>query len=776
MISRNSADRDRPLPLVPYPVLVERGEGHFPLTTQTRVVTASGHPAEVKAARRFVAMLKETRGLALDYCEAAPAEQPANDHGTICFELETPPTLRPEAYVLRVTPERVRILATDEAGLFYAHVTASQLLDAAHETGGQPATLPGVYIEDHPRFAWRGFMLDSARHLQSTAQIKRLIDEAARHKLNTFHWHLVDDQGWRLEIKQYPKLTEVGAWRIPAGKAGHGPDGKPLRYGGFYTQEEARDIVAYAAERHITIVPEIESPGHARAAIAAYPEFGSTGERTTVAPEWGIHPFLFNVDDATFAFLENVLREVMDIFPGSYIHIGGDEAVKAHWKRSPTAQAKIRELGLADEHALQSWFIRRLARFLTANNRKLIGWDEILDGGPLPEGAAVMVWHKIENAARATRLGHDVVMTPTQFTYLNRIQSLAHDEPPAHDYLTTLQSVYEFEPIPAEIDAATAKRIIGYQANLWTEHVRTEARVEHMLYPRLSAVAENAWTPASHRDWQHFLPRMATQLRRIARAGLRPADSAFAVQIEPLPVAEPIGKKAYLPRRFRLSNQADFGELRYTLDGSAPRADSPRYTAPLPLPALPVTITANAFFDGQAIATPRTLFIDADSLRTRTAEQLVPKVEETALRLEDDEPLEEGERLALPVNICKPEWIWKDAVLEGIGSLQVDVVDIPYNFAFANDTDGPVGILPGTPQVPVYLQVYLDDFDRQPITQVHVNPQHPEPQQTLNLPLLLPPGIGTTPRDLRFKFTGSEFTATTRETLWAISRVRLCEN
>jgi len=765
MITPNPLNPSYLLPLVPYPAHLEHGEGHFTLTAQTPVLAATNDEAAAKVADQFIAMLTESSGSTLTRAEAVP-DSLTQSGGTIHFALDVSLELPPEAYSLQITPTGVSARASNSAGLYYAAVTLWQFLTAGIETT-LPISLPSLQIEDRPRFAWRGFMLDSSRHLQSTDQIKRLIDQAARHKLNTFHWHLVDDHGWRLEIKQYPKLTEVGAWRIPAGKAGRTPNGQPIRYGGFYTQEEAREIVAYAAERHITIVPEIETPGHARAAIAAYPEFGSTGEQTTVAPEWGIHPFLFDVGDTTFAFLENVLREVMDIFPSSYIHIGGDEAIKHHWKRSPAAQAKIRELGLADENALQSWFIRRLAHFLTANNRKLIGWDEILDGGALPDGANVMVWHDISNAAVATRSGHDVVMCPSGYTYLNRVQSLAHDEPPGHDRMITLQKIYEFEPVPPEVDKAAARRIIGYQANLWTEYVRTPEQVEHMLYPRLSAVAENAWSPASHRNWQNFLPRIATQLRRITRAGLRPADSAFAVQIEPLPADNATGSATYTPANVRLSNQSHFGELRYTLDGSEPQADSPRYTQPLPLPALPTTITATTFFDGQALAKPRRAVVDANTLRSRMAEQLVPKVEVTALRLEDDESLD-GERLAVPVTISKPEWIWENAVLDSVRSLEVEVIDLPYNFAFANES---VGIPPDAPQEPVYLQVYLDRLEDEPIAQALVAPQHPAPIQTLKL--TLPEGIGTTPRDLLFKFTGSEFTGTARETLWAIYRVRL---
>jgi len=764
MITPSPLNSSYPLPLVPYPAHIKRGEGHFGVTAQTPVIASASDEAATKAANQFVSMLAESSGTRLACAEGVTTSpQPT---GSIHFALDTSLGLWGEAYSLQITADGVSIRAGDAAGLYYGGVTLWQLLTTGGETA-LPVPLPALQIEDRPRFAWRGFMLDSSRHLQSTEQIKRLIDQAARHKLNTFHWHLVDDHGWRLEIKHYPKLTEIGAWRVPAGKAGRGPDGQPLCYGGFYTQEEAREIVAYAAERHITIVPEIEMPGHARAAIASYPELGSTGEETTVAPEWGIHPFLFGVDDATFAFLENVLREVMDIFPGSYIHIGGDEAIKHHWKRSPSAQAKIRELGLADEGALQSWFIRRVAQFLTANNRKLIGWDEILEGGPLPEGANVMVWHSINNAAVAAQSGHNVVMCPTDYAYLNRVQSLAHDEPPGHDRMITLQKVYEFEPVPPEVDKDSARHIIGYQANLWTEYVRTPQQVEHMLYPRLSAVAENAWSPASRRDWQAFLPRIAVQLRRILRAGLLPADSAFAVQIEALPAADATGSAIYTPTSFQLSNQSSFGELRYTLDGSEPHADSPRYTQPLPLPSLPATLTATAFFDGQALAKPRRAIIDASTLRTRTAEQLVPDLERHPLRLEDDEPLT-GERLALPVTISKPEWIWENAVLDGMRSLEVEIVDLPYNFAFANES---VGIPPDAPEEPVYLQLYLDRCESEPIAQALVDPQHPAPVQVLKL--TVPPEIEGTTRDLFLKFTGSEFTGTARKTLWAIYRVQL---
>ncbi|KXU37707.1 hypothetical protein AXK11_00295 [Cephaloticoccus primus] len=754
-----------PLSLIPQPAQVERGEGQFTLTAQTALIAIGGKPHTAKAAAQFAAMVEESFGQKLpqlveaaDGAEAAAAPAAAR---VIRFRFDEGAELPREGYVLEITPSGVSIRAGDAAGLFYGAVTLWQLLTAAPEPA-LPATLPALRITDSPRFKWRGFMLDSARHMQPVEQIKRLIDQAARHKLNTFHWHLTDDQGWRLEIKRYPKLTEVGAWRIPAGKAGIGPDGQPLRYGGFYTQAEARDIVAYAAERHITVVPEFDMPGHARAALAAYPEFGPTGQAPEVSPDWGIHPYIFDVTDEAFAFLENILREFFDIFPSRYIHIGGDEAVKHHWKNSPKVQEKIRALGLADENALQSWFVRRVARFLAANERQLIGWTEIIDGGPLPEGASLMVWYKLESAAVAAEAGHDVVMTPSAYTYLNCAQSFAHAAPPGHDWPTTLQVVYEHEPIPEDVPASAAHRIIGYQANLWTEHIRIPQHVEHMLYPRLSAIAENAWSPAALRDWRGFLPRIVAQLRRLHRTGIAAADSAFAAQIDAEPADADAGPNPSAAQ-VRLWSQTGFGELRYTTDGSEPRADSPRYTEPLTL-ALPVTITVNAFFEGRPIAKPHRAVVDALALRTRTAEQLLPQPE-SGRRLEDDEPLE-GERLTVLVNIVTPRWVWKQAPLDGIRSLRVEALDVPYNFAFAPEHEQPLQ----RATEPVYLQLYFGGFEGEPVAQALVDPALPTPIKTVTLPL--PEGLSGR-HDLHLKFTGDEFTELPRETLWAIKRLQL---
>jgi len=744
-----------PLSLIPQPAQAERGEGQFTLTAQTPLVAVGGNPHAAKAAAQFAAMVKESFGQKLpQLAEATDGAEAAATAGAIGFRFDEGAELPREGYVLEITPSGISICAGDAAGLFYGAVTLWQLLTAASEPA-LPATLPVLRITDSPRFKWRGLMVDSARHMQSVEQIKRLIDQAARHKLNTFHWHLVDDQGWRLEIKRYPKLTEVGAWRIPAGKAGIGPDGQPLRYGGFYTQAEARDIVAYAAERHITVVPEIEMPGHVQSAIASYPELGCVDK--PLGPEslstTGIHPYLYNVEDSTFAFLENVLLEVFEIFPGRYVHIGGDEAVKFQWKNSPKVQEKIRALGLADENALQSWFIRRIGHFISERGRVLLGWDEILDGGPLPDGATVMVWREMHSATQTAQSGHDVIVCPQSSNYLNRLQSLLPDEPSCRSGLTPLDRVYHFDPIPPGLSAEQRKSIIGLQANVWTEFIPTGPHIEHMLFPRLSAVSEVAWSPEGSRDWQAYLRRLVPHMRRLARSGINVADSAFAVKVDVQAVS---GQRA----RVHLSTQTGFGEIRYTLDGSEPRADSPFYTAPLTLD-LPVTLTASSFFEGISLAKPRSTTLNELALRTRIAEQLIPNVENDAGRYQDDEPLE-GPRIVVPVNILNPHWVWENAPVDDVYALRAELIDLPYSFSIPAEFPAPLRAEPGDP---VFLQVYLDSFEGELVAQAQVNPQQPEPLKILDI--RLPKGLREG-HNLCFKFTGDP-----RNTLWAIKRIQL---
>jgi hexosaminidase len=374
-------------------------------------------------------------------------------------------------------------------------------------------------------------MLDSARYFQSPEYVKQFIDWMALHKMNVLHWHLTDDQAWRIEIKKYPKLTSVGAWRVPAGPAAAAnidpKTGKPRVIGGFYTQDQVRDVVAYAAARHVTVVPEIEMPGHASAAVVAYPELGVSGAKLpkVVPEEWGIFPTLFNVEETTFTFLENVLAEVIELFPGPYIHVGGDEALKDEWHESPRVQARMKTLKfddgrpIKDEHELQSYFIQRMEKFISSKGRKLIGWDEILEGG-LGANATVMSWRGIDGAIAAAAAGHDTVLSPAPDLYLDHWQSPG-DVSPGRSNTLSLEMVYKFNPIPDKIPEAQRKHILGLQGNLWAEMMRTEDRVTYMAYPRAAAIAELGWSPASRLGWDDFQRRLELQVPRYDALGIR---------------------------------------------------------------------------------------------------------------------------------------------------------------------------------------------------------------------------------------------------------------
>ena len=508
--------------ITPIPATLVKLAGTLRIADGAEIAAPATDKAALQDARWLSDILGKDRGLKLTVGDGA--------HAPIRFERIAPDkTLGLEGYRLHVSPEGARIQAATDAGLFYGAASLLQLLTP--EDGAKGAvTLDAVHIEDHPRFAWRGLMLDSARHYQSVAFIEALLDQMARYKLNTFHWHLTDDQAWRLQIKRYPRLTSVGAWRVEAGEA-HQRDidprtHRPRLYGGFYTQDQVREVVAYAKARSITIVPEIEMPGHASAAILAYPELGVRPVDPRTIADWGVFPNLYKPSDQTFAFLQNVLTEVMDLFPGPYIHVGGDEAIKDYWRGSPEVQAQIKALGLKDEDALQSWFIQRMERFVAAHGRRLVGWDEILEGGLAP-GATVMSWRGVSGAVAAAKAGHDAILTPGLPFYFDNRQSAAVDEPPGRGLIITLKNVYDFDPTPTSLDAASRAHILGLQANLWTEDIRLDDRVEHMAFPRAVALAEMAWSPPEKRNWTDFIARLPADIRRDQALGLKPALSAF---------------------------------------------------------------------------------------------------------------------------------------------------------------------------------------------------------------------------------------------------------
>jgi hexosaminidase len=436
----------------------------------------------------------------------------------------------PGAYHLSVDKKGIYIEGDNETGVFYGIQTLIQLLpmpDAAHKL-----SIPYVQIEDNPRFAYRGLMLDVGRHFMPVPFVKRFIDYLALHKMNYFHWHLTEDQGWRIEIKKYPRLTEVGALRdgtVIGKRPWKGNDNE--RYGGFYTQDQIKEVVAYASKRYVTIIPEIEMPGHGSAAIAAYPwlscfpdektnipdsllsEAGKKATGKLVYEKWGVAEDVFCAGkDSVFQFLQDVIDEVVPLFPSKYIHIGGDECPKTNWKRCPLCQKRIHDLGLKDEHELQSYFIQRMEKYINSKGKTLIGWDEILEGGLAPN-AVVMSWRGEKGGIEAAKQKHTVIMTPTTYVYLDYSQSKHDDSLTIGGYIP-LEKVYKYEPIPAELPDADGRYILGAQANIWTEYMTTASKVEYMIFPRVTALCEVLWSPKASRNWDDFQKRLPYQLKR----------------------------------------------------------------------------------------------------------------------------------------------------------------------------------------------------------------------------------------------------------------------
>ncbi len=506
--------------VIPQPVKLTPRPGRFQLTAGT-VIWTDAPSAQI--GRQLARYLEPATGYTFVVRSGGSAPS-----GAIVLRRDRAlRRLGTEGYTLDVSSGGIMARAPELAGLFYAVQTIRQLLppEIFREA---PITevawrIPAVSIEDHPRFAWRGAHLDVGRHFMPKEFVKKYIDLLALHKLNTFHWHLTEDQGWRIQIRKYPRLTEIGAWRsesLIGRQSGQRDtiqwsfDGEP--HGGFYSQDDAREIVAYAKARFITVVPEIEMPGHALAAIAAYPELGVTGEQLEVGKRWGVYSDILNAEPATVAFMQDVLTEVLEIFPGSYIHIGGDEADKAKWKVSARIAQRIRELNLADEHELQSWFIRQMDAFLTARGRRLIGWDEILEGGLAPN-ATVMSWRGSEGGITAARAGHDVVMAPNSHTYLDYYQSRdTAAEPIAIGGFLPLDKVYSFDPMPPDLEPQFAKHVLGAQAQVWTEYMKDPKKVEYMAFPRLTALAEAVWTPVARKDYADYRVRLDSHLARLS--------------------------------------------------------------------------------------------------------------------------------------------------------------------------------------------------------------------------------------------------------------------
>jgi len=604
MIISCNSQKTGQVSVVPMPVQLEQKPGFFRLHPSAQIGYSGGKQAE-SVARQLAEIMRPSTGYALDLAEGNKAD--------INLVLDTSLTMKPEEYRLTVERKKVTLTSDTPAGLFRGIQTIRQLLPPSIESdtavAGVRWIIPCVTISDFPRFAWRGMHLDVSRHFFDVAFIKKYIDILALHKMNVFHWHLVDDQGWRIEIKKYPRLTEVGAWRVdredkPWDARPPQQPGEKATYGGFYTQDQIREIVAYAAERFITVVPEIEMPAHVGSALAAYPEYSCTGGPFTVPPGgvWPITDIYCAGKDETFTFLEDILTEVIDLFPSAYIHIGGDEADKTEWKKCPYCQARIKKEGLHDEAELQSWFVRQIERFLNSKGRKLIGWDEILQGGLAPE-ATVMSWQGFEGGIAAARSGHDAVMTPSSYCYFNVYQGDPASEPTSFRGLLTLKKVYSFEPVPATLNTDEARHIIGAQGCLWTEYVTDGDKAEHMLLPRLTALSEVVWTPAEKRSWDDFSLRLRNMMDRFDIMKLNYSKGSFHVDMSAS--YDEASDRVML----EMTSEQPSPEIRYTTDGTEPGPASPLYEGPLPMTET-ATVRAAIFTDGVMTGRPGEKKID----------------------------------------------------------------------------------------------------------------------------------------------------------------------
>ncbi len=548
--------------IVPLPQSLEVGNGDFTITPQTKLRYDSQLEEIDNVISYFNGYLKRSSGFELESSETVAATEAS-------IRLKFNKNINnSEGYELTVDKEGITISASSSKGIFYGVQTILQLLPEeiySVEKSNFDLTLPFCKVKDEPRFKWRGMHLDVGRHYFDKEFIKKYIDYIAMHKMNKFHWHLTEDQGWRIEIKKYPKLTTIGSVR----KETMG-DGKPIK--GFYTQEEVKEIVEYASKRFITVVPEIEMPGHSLGALAAYPEYSCTGGPFEVATEWGVHKDVYCAGkEETFNFLEDIVSEVIELFPGTYFHVGGDESPKDRWEKCKDCQARIRKEGLKDEHELQSYFIQRMEKFLNSKGKRLIGWDEILEGGLAPQ-ATVMSWRGVAGGIAAAQSGHDVVMSPGSHCYFDHYQGKPENEPTAFGGFLPLSKVYSYDPIPEELTPEQHKYILGAQANVWTEYITTPEHVEYMIMPRISAIAEVCWTNKERKELDDFLFRMEKQFNRYASMGVNYATSAYNVSIN----TEFNNDTKTL--NVMLKSEAPNLDIYYTLDGSEPNTNSEKYS------------------------------------------------------------------------------------------------------------------------------------------------------------------------------------------------------
>jgi len=561
--------------IVPLPMQVIEGKGVFAIQSNTKILIDENNKELLGVASLLAdkIYLSTTLKISIGTFKAGQIVKNAVVFTSQGSDL----TLGKEGYTLDVTKNGIVIRASGSNGSFYGLQSLLQLMPSDIEktnSGLKTLSVPVVSIKDLPRFGYRGMHLDVGRHFYSVDFIKKYIDIMAMYKMNTFHWHLTEDQGWRIEIKKYPRLTEIGSMRKGT-QMGRSSEIDNIPYGGFYTQLQAREIVAYAASKYITVIPEIEMPGHSVAALTAYPTLSCTGGPFEVRTQFGVSDDICCAgNDSVFTFMQDVLTEIMDIFPSKYIHIGGDEAPKVRWKSCPKCQLRIKTEGLKDESELQSYFIKRIEKFLISKNRRLIGWDEILEGGLAPE-ATVMAWRGIQAAIDAASEGHDAIMTPVDFCYFDYYQSDPATEPLAIGGYLTLKTVYSYNPIPPVLTPEQVKHIIGVQGNVWTEYMKTSDYVEYMAFPRAIALAEVAWSKQENRKWDDFIIRMDNQYPRLDLMKVNYSKGSFSVDL-----TTKFEKNRNL---VVLSSETKGMDIRYTLDGSDPVASSTLYSVPYEL-------------------------------------------------------------------------------------------------------------------------------------------------------------------------------------------------
>lgn len=703
-------------------------------------------------AERFVQRMADTHGWRLRVAAAGAA--PA----AITFDVDPRADVAGDAgYRITVDDRGIHVAARTPRGAFYGSVTLWQLLTPPGWTRGAPVAVADGVIDDHPRFAWRALLLDSGRHYQSAADIKKLIDWMSLDKLNVLLWHVTEDQGWRLAIPGYPALTKIGACRKAVGVDVESTGSPDRPYCGFYTGAEVRDIVRYAAARYVDVVPEIDLPGHSQAAIAAYPWLGATGRRPPVWTDWGVSPWLLKPDERTLRFVDDVLDEVMRLFPSKYISIGGDEADKQQWNASPEVRAQMRGLGLANMDQLQGWFIGRIAGHLAKHGRVPVGWDdELAAGATLPASQVVMSWHGNDDervALEAIRQGHDVVVTPQESLYFDHYQSGLPDEWPGPSPMATLRQAYDTAVVPHGASAAEAGHVIGVQAGLWTEQMATFAHDQHAVFPRIAALAELGWSPAGAHDWDGFLRRMPAELARYRALGIGYADSAFAPAFQ-------VSATASGAFRIALSNQAAFGTIRYTTDGSAPNRRSAQYVRPFTLPGKASLQAATFAPDGFELAAPRTRVLDGTTLLGRDGSTLATCSGQPASRLEGGRPAREP-RPVYSVDIGNACWLWPQAPLAGVRHVALTVERITWRFG---DEARDAVVRPGASAAGAF-EIHADSCTGPLLAALPLaSAAQGRGQASLGAAVSTPPGTGA--RDLCIFATGDP-----RAGQWALARM-----